>query len=271
MLKKKLKGMNKMKKILYGLFILLIGLFTINVEAANYGFKELIPVGVKNTLVTNNFSYQQFYYDESGQLIFKNIKNLSDKDLPISISIAFFDENKRNMGIMNYCNEKEVIGPKANKENHTIEVTESEMGEGKNIKDIKYIAILTDNVTCTKENSFEYVGSPLDDIGMGKNNELDTPSIRLIHVMEVVFGLLFLLFLYEFLFTKRYQNFDGSETRAGFKKYNKELKREREEELRKNPPKPKEFTKVKTDEVLEQEEKAKKEDKSATDLHNLYK
>ena len=258
-----------MKKILYGVLILLIGVITINVKAANYGFKELIPINTKNTLVTNNFSYQQFYY-EDGEIVFKNIKNLANKDLPISISIAFFDENKRNLGIMNYCAESDILKSKANRE-YTIDVTNSDVTKGKSIKDIKYIAILTDNINCTKESSFEYVGSSIDDIGMGKNNELDNDSVRLIHLMEFVGGVLLLIFLYEFLFTRTYQNFDGSEVRAGFRKYNKDLKKERERKLKENPPKPKEFTKVKTDEVLAQEEQAKKEDKSATDLHNLYK
>lgn len=258
-----------MKKILYGVLILLIGVITINVKAANYGFKELIPINIKNTLVTNNFSYQQFYY-ENGEIVFNNIKNLSDKDLPISISLAFFDENKKNLGIMNYCAESDVLKSKSNRE-YTIALTNSDLGKGKSIKDIKYIAILTDNINCNKEPSFEYVGYSIEDIGMGKNNELDDDSVRLIHLMEFVGGVLLLIFLYEFLFTRTYQNFDGSEVRAGFKKYNKELKRERERELKKNPPKPKEFTKVKTDEVLAQEEQAQKEDKSATDLHNLYK
>jgi uncharacterized protein YxeA len=65
-----------MKKILYGVLILLIGVITINVKAANYGFKELIPINTKNTLVTNNFSYQQFYY-EDGEIVFKNSLLLS--------------------------------------------------------------------------------------------------------------------------------------------------------------------------------------------------
>lgn len=257
-----------MKKILYG-FLLLIGLFTINVNAANYEFKELIPVGIKNTLVTNNFSYQQFTLD-SGKVEFGTIKNVSKKELPISISIAFFDENKRNMGILNYCREDEILKASEARE-YSIDVTQNDIAEGKKVSEIKYIAILTDNVNCTKENSFEYVGSTVEDIGMGKNNELDAESERLLHIFYFIGGVLLILFLYEFLFTRKYQNFDGEDVRTGFDKYNKDLKKKREKELKKNPPKPKEFTKVKTDEVLAQEEAAKKEDKSSTDLHNMYK
>ena len=64
---------------------------------------------------------------------------------------------------------------------------------------------------------------------------------------------------------------DGNDVRQGYKTYNKELKDQREYELRINPPKPKEVKKVKTDEVIRQEEEAKNEKNSNTDLHNLYK
>ena len=258
-----------MKKIFY-LIIVLVGLVTVNVKAANYEFNELIPANIKNTLVTNNFSYRKFYYDGDGKVVFGSIKNLSDKELPISISIAFFDENRKNMGIMNFCSKDDMIKSKEEIE-YTINVTSSEIAKGMSVKGIKYIAIITDNINCNTERSFDYVGHPVEDIGLPKNNTIDRDSQYLLNIMTVVGAVLLILFLYRYLCTTAYQNMDGSETRAGFRKYNKDLKKEREEELKRNPPKPKEKVKVKTDKVIAQEEAASKEDKSGTDLHNLYK
>ena len=89
--------------------------------------------------------------------------------------------------------------------------------------------------------------------------------------MTIVGVVLLLLFLYNFMFTNAYQNMDGSDVRAGYRKYNKELKKERERELKKHPPVEPEPVKVKSDKVIEQEKQAQNEDKSGTDLHNLYK
>ena len=259
-----------MKK-LYILILLLISLFVINVKAANYDFKELIPADIKTTLVTNNFSYREFSYNSnSGTVEFTNIKNLTNKELPVSISIAFFDENKKNLGIMNFCSKDDVLKSKEEK-NYTIHIDKSDVAEGKSVNDIKYIAIITDNINCNTERYFDYVGYDVSYIGMPKNTSLDDKTNRLILIMSVLGLVLLVLFLYNFVFTNAYQNMDGDDVRKGYKKYNKQLAKEREEELKRNPPKPKEKVKVKTDEVIAQEESAKKEDKSDTDLHKLYK
>ena len=259
-----------MKKVFLGI-LLIVSMLTINVKAANYEFKELMPVDIKTTMVTNNFSYRNFGYDTTTDSVtFEHIKNLSDKELPISISIAFFDENKRNLGVMNFCSKDDMLNSKEEKE-YSIKIEKQDVAEGKNVKDIKYIAIITDNINCNTERYFDYVGYTVDYIGMPKNNTLDEKTNRLILVMSIVGGVLLILFLYNFLFTNAYQNMDGDDVRIGYRKYNKQLAKERKEELKRNPPKPKEFTKVKTDEVIAQEERAKNEDKSGTDLHNLYK
>ena len=54
-----------MKKIitLVVLFITILSIKT--VHAANYELKELIPEGIKTTIVTKHFSYRQLYYDKT--------------------------------------------------------------------------------------------------------------------------------------------------------------------------------------------------------------
>lgn len=255
--------MKKIKIILLVLTLILIR----PVYAANYEIKELIPKDIKTTIVTNNFSYREFSFEDN-KISFSSIKNLSDKDLPISISIGLFNEKRRNIGTINYC--KDHLS--ANEERQiTIDITEAFLGKDYKAYDVKYISVLGDNINCRTTGSDEYLGQTIKQITYGKNNTLDSQTQFLIKILSVVGGILLLIFLYQFLFTKSYQNFDGDDVRQGYKNYNKELKEQREEELRKNPPKPKEKKKIKTDEVLMQEEQAKNEDKSGTDLHNLYK
>lgn len=275
-----------MKKVFY-LVLLLIGLAVVPVKAANYELKELIPVDIKTTIVTNNFSYRDFYYNNNeleakslhnNYIIFGNIKNLADKELPVSISVALFDKNKKNLSVINYCSTKDktsihagtVLKPGA-EQGYTLEIPKRYLPDKSTVEDIKYFAVLSDNINCNSDISFDYTGYTIKDINMGKNNTLDQDSERLIKIMTGVGIVVLLLFLYNFMFTNAYQNMDGSDVRAGYKKYNKELKRERERELKKNPPKEPEPVKVKSDKVIAQEEAAKNEDKSNTDLHNLYK
>ena len=256
-----------MKKIVKILVVLLLLVVTKNVYAANYQIRELIPVKIKTTVVTKNFSYRRFQYND-GKIEFEGIKNLTDKDIPITISIGLFNKDKKNIGTINYCdytisNKEEV--------KYDIDVTKDYLGKDYSISDIKYISVLGDNINCRTDGSDEFIGQTVEEIGYAKNNTLDSKTELTLKILGTLGGLLLLLFLYKFLFTRNYENIDGSDVRQGYKRVNEDLKKEREEELRRNPPKPKEVKKVKTDEVLKQEEEASKEDKSSTDLHNLYK
>jgi len=256
-----------MKKIVKILVILLLLVVTKNVYAANYKIKELIPLKIKTTVVTKNFSYRKFQYNE-GKIEFEGIKNLTDKDIPITISIGLFNKDKKNIGTINYCDYTIKSKEEATYE---IDVTKDYLGKDYSISDIKYISVLGDNINCRTTGSDEYIGQTVEEIGYAKNSTIDSDTSLTIKILSIVGGVIFLIFIYNLLFTRTYENVDGSDVRQGYRRVNEDLKKEREEELRRNPPKPKEVKKVKTDEVLKQEEEASKEDKSATDLHNLYK
>ncbi len=259
-----------MKKVLKILIITIV-LITNKANAANYNLRELIPLNTETTIVTNNFSYKDFYYNESSHSIdFNGIKNLTDKELPISISIGLFGNNKRNLSIINYCTKEETLRSKEEK-TLSIKVVTEDLPDDIKLEDVKYIAILGDNINCRTSGVGEFVGQTVKEIGMAKNTTLDSKTEFLLQILVVIGTILIILFLYKVLFTTAYQNTDGNSIRRGYKKYNKKLQKEREEELKKNPPPVKEVKKTKTDEVLKQEEEAKNEDKSGTDLHNLYK
>ena len=268
-----------MKKILVGLFVFCITLLP--VQAMDYQLKELIPVGTETTIRTDHFIYKDFYYNEKQEkgknyFVFKGIKNLTDEEKPISITIAFMDKNKENIGVLNYCstNDKESGSVLKSKEEkgYAIEITDNYLADKTTVKDIKYVVVMGDNINCNSSVYLDSVGRRVEDIGRTDPNIFQNKDVGLMKIVYIVVGvLLVLLFLYKFMFTSAYQNMDGDDVRAGYKKYNKELKDEREYQERVNPKVEPEPVKEKSDEVLKQEEAAQNEDKSGTDLHNMYK
>lgn len=249
--------------------LLLLTISIINTKAANYSIRELIPVNIETTIVTDNFSYKSLYYNNN-YVVFKGIKNLSNEDLPISITIGLFDKNKKNIGTIHYCKEEEILKSKEEK-SYAIPVDNTSISKEKSTDDIHYIAILDENIHCRKGGEDDFIGQKVEEIGMYKNTELDSKSRFLIQILVIIAVGLISIFLYNFLFTNRFENIDGEDTRIGYREYNKKLKFKREKELREHPPEPKIIKKIKTDEVLEQEEIARNEDKEGTDLHNMYK
>ncbi len=275
------KAINKFVLIVIAIMIIL------PVKAANYEIRELIPVNVETTIVTKNFSYKDFYYNDhkaetdqskNNFIIFKGIKNISDEELPISISIGLFDENKKNIGTINYCSKSdktsvvaESILKSGEEKPYVIEINKNYLEKGKTTNNIKYISILSENKNCRTEGSQEYIGQTVEEIGVAKNTILDSQTQLLIKILSGVAIVIVALFLYKFMFTKSFQNYDGNDIRQGYKRVNQELKEKREYQEKVNPkpvPVPK---KIKSDKVIEQEKQAANEQKDSTDLHNLYK
>ena len=258
-----------MKKVFIKIFvILLLFMGVYNVGAANYELNELIPIKIKTSITTDIFSYRSFSY-EDGVIYFDTVKNLSNEERPFTISIGLFNKKERNIGTINYCSSEKLASKE--ERSYQINVTNDYLGDEYSNKDIAYIVVFSDNKNCTTDNKDMFLGETLKEVLVGKNNTLDSKTEFLLQILTVIGVILVLLFLYKFLFTNAFQNMDGDDIRTGYKKYNKELQLKREYEARVNPPKPKEKVKTKTDKVLYQEEQAKNEDKSGTDLHNMYK
>lgn len=256
-----------MKNIIKTLIVVVALVMVIPVKAANYDVKELIPISIKTSIHTNNFSYKEFFFDEKG-VYFKGIKNLTDKELPVSITIGLFNRNGKNIGTINYCDSK--LSSKEEKE-YEILFSKDYFGENETNKDIKYIAVIGDNITCKTKGSRDYIGETVEEMGYAKNTEIGSQAELVLKILGVLGGGLLALFLYSFLFTRRYQNYNGNDVRGAYRRVNEDLKKEREEELRNNPPVEKVFKPDKSDEVLQQEEQAKNENGEDTDLHNMYK
>lgn len=263
-----------MKKCLKIIIVMISFLITYQVSAANYTVKELIPIDKQTTVLSDHMSYQGLVFsvnhdpNNKYSVMFTKIKNISEDERPYGVSIALFNEERENIGTINFCE-----GTLASKEERTNVVIKAApyLSKEDTGRDVKYIAVLSENPTCRTEGSLEYVGQTLDEIGIAKNTQIDDDTSLTINVYLIVGAVLLVVFAFSFLFTNQYQNMDGDDIRRDYKKYNKRLKEERDYNNRVNPPPVVEPPKEKRDEVIMQEEQAANEDKSGTDLHNLYK
>lgn len=269
-----------MKKILTIIFLLLITLSIKNVHAANYELKELIPLNKETTIVTDNFSYKGITYKNTSKpatIEFKAIKNISQENIPISISVGLFDKKKKNIGIVNYCStydQKSFVKDKGldSKEeiSYVIDIEKKYLATNKSTKDIKYFSILSDNISCKTKGSKDYIGARVEEIGVIKNNPIDSSAKLLINIAEIIVIFIFLLFLYKFLFTNSFRNFNGEDVRQEYEYLNKQLKEERANKppqtIKKSPSKSNKSEKIK-----KQEADAKEKSSEDTSLHNLYK
>lgn len=277
-----------MKKIIMFITILVITLVSQNVYAANYNIKELIPVNAHTTIGTNNFRYIDFYYNDNEMeadglrnnfIIFSKIKNVSDEKKAVTVSIGLFDKDKKNIGTINYCSTKDktsvVAGTELNpdeEKSYVIEVNKKYLADKKTVKDIEYISILSDNPNCTTGSALDFVGQTVDEIGQIKNTGLSDDAELLIKILTGIGVVALIIFVYNFMFSSRYKNFNGEDVRQEYSYINKELEAKRKYDAIHNPTPPKEAKEVKTQEVKAQEERENNNaNKESSDLHNFYK
>lgn len=277
-----------MKRIIMFITILVITLVSQNVYAANYNIKELIPVNAHTTIGTNNFRYIDFYYNDNEMeadglknnfIIFSKIKNVSDEKKAVTVSIGLFDKDKKNIGTINYCSSKDktsvVAGTELNpdeEKSYVIEVNKKYLADKKTVKDIKYISILSDNPNCTTGSSLGFVGQTVDEIGQIKNTGLSDDAELFIKILTGIGIVAIIIFVYNFMFSTRYKNFNGEDVRQEYSYINKELEAKRKYDEIHNPTPPKEVKEVKTQEVKVQEERENSNaNKESSDLHKFYK
>lgn len=277
-----------MKRIIFFITILVITLVSQNVYAANYNIKELIPVNNHTTIGTNNFRYIDFYYNDNEMeadglknnfIIFSKIKNVSDEKKAVTVSIGLFDKDKKNIGTINYCSTKDktsvVAGTELNpdeEKSYVIEVNKKYLADKKTVKDIEYISILSDNPNCTTGSSLDFVGQTVDEIGQIKNTGLSDDAELLIKILTGIGVVAIIIFVYNFMFSTRYKNFNGEDVRQEYSYINKELEAKRKYDAIHNPTPPKKVKEVKTQGVKAQEERENSNaNKESSDLHNFYK
>ena len=194
-----------MKKLIKVLVVVLVCLSVKVVNAADYKIKELIPYNTKTSIHTDNFSYNGIYFDKKG-IHFDGIKNLTNEKLPVTISVALFDSNGRNVGVVNYCSlfveGKDEIG-------FIIEFEDYYFGRNKNADSVKYMAVLDDNIYCKTSGSTDYIGKSVDEMGIIHKEKFNSPFELILSVLTILVGLIVIYIIYRLLFAKAFKNIDN--------------------------------------------------------------
>ena len=173
------------KKIGYLFFIVVM--FTVviqNVYADDYKVNTLIPVNTVASVETDKFDYKNFVYnsnvDSKGNatIKFEGIQNNTLSKTAISINVLLFDENKKNIGFLTYCTDKDVSSNNAGfkiRANQvvpfTITVTNRYFVEGKLPKDVRFIAVRDENRYCQIGGYSNFKGKTIEEIVNGVEEE----------------------------------------------------------------------------------------------------
>ena len=153
-------------------------LFVLPVEAEEYELNKLIPVESTATVHTDKFDYTNFTVntkpDEkgNGKITFASIRNNTKSKTAVSINILLFDENKKNVGYLTYCSDKDYSneanrGIKLNGgegKPYTIDITSKFFVEEKSVKDVFYFAVEDENPYCHVGGYDKYAGQTLEEI-----------------------------------------------------------------------------------------------------------
>lgn len=202
-----------MKKYLKICFIVVIAIMMVNVDAMQYKTVEIFPVSESATVTTETFTYTDFIYVPAlegrryGTIDFKSITNKTDKTIPVSVNILMFDKNKKNIGFLTYCSEKDISGdygqmkikPNATSE-FSINVSDTYFVEGKTAKDIGYLAVLDDNKYCHIGGYTNYAGMTIEEISKRNsvyqdNEKIDVSKINIKKIVSTTITIIVLLII----------------------------------------------------------------------------
>ena len=176
-----------MKKVLSFLLIAVILVFGYRVYAIDYKVDVLIPINDTATVDTKSFTYKDISYTsvvegkQYGRFNFANVTNKTAKSLPLSINILLFDNNKKNIGYLTYCSEKDYESDysqfelKSNSESALyINVSNKYLVENKSSSDIAYYAVHGDNSYCQIGGYSNYKGLTIEEISSFNDTNLPT-------------------------------------------------------------------------------------------------
>ena len=161
--------------------IVLLALCFINVEAEDYQVNSLIPVDTTATVNTEKFSYIDFIYhsqiDNKGNasIDFNSIKNNTHSKTAVSINILLFDGDKKNVGFLTYCSDKDLSSGNygfklldGESKPFNIAVVKKYFADKKSASDVKFIAVMDENKYCQIGGYDKYAGSSIEDIISGE-------------------------------------------------------------------------------------------------------
>lgn len=143
----------------------------------------LYPVSSSFNAVTEYFNYENLVYnpnlDVNGNTTISigKVHNSTNKKVPISIRVGLFDNEQKNIGVVNYCSDHDTESDYSYKKllagQETVfyvKVSEKKnISKGKKLEDVAYIAVLDDNDYCSADGmENKYVGLTIDEIVDGQ-------------------------------------------------------------------------------------------------------
>ena len=159
------------------LLLLVLLFLAIPVHAKEYELKTLIETQDVATVHTEKFDYVDFTYSSEGDgkngvINFTSIHNRNTvTQTPISINVLLFDKDKKNIGYLTYCTDKDystsysyykLKGDQSIP--FKITVSSKYFVEGYSAKDVSYIAVYDDNQFCQIGGYTKFAGQTIEQI-----------------------------------------------------------------------------------------------------------
>ena len=165
------------KKIFMFLFLFFLFGISVPVYADVYETNVLIPVDTVATVSTDKFQYNDFVFsstiDSKGNSLvrFTSIQNNTLSKTAVSINMLLFGKDKKNIGFLTYCTDKDVSSEYAGfklsggqSSPFSISVTTRYFADGYSAKDVGYVAVMDENKYCQIGGYDNYLGMTLEEI-----------------------------------------------------------------------------------------------------------
>lgn len=170
-----------MKKVLLIIYTLVLSFLVITNVNALESELNLVGIGETTSFSTDNFDYSNISFvsvvdstNNYGAFNIETVTNKSNKTLPISIDILLFDKNKKNIGYLTYCTDRDYSSSYAQyklKPNTSsaiaIMVSKKYFIDNVTSADLGYYAVYDDNIYCHVGGYTKYKGLTLEEIKNG--------------------------------------------------------------------------------------------------------
>ena len=223
-----------MKKLFF--LYLIMHFWFIPVMAQEYDVHEFIPIDNEASVHTEKFDYHNFVFstqvDDKGNhlLKFDSIHNNTRSRSAVSINLLIFDENKKNIGFLSYCSDKDMKSDNSGfkidggtAKAFQIIIDSNYFVTGKTIMDSSYVVVLDDNKYCRIEDSNQYANLTLDEI-IGEDESSTFikvfqdffSNVELLVIILVVIVSFIIIVLLGFLLNSLYRKMYGVKTILSF-------------------------------------------------------
>ena len=185
--------------------------FLLVVDASDYNTGDLISIDDVASVNTEKFYYRNFNYslDNNYVIKFEGIKNNTYSKIPVSVNILLFDANKKNIGFLTYCSDKDYSSDYngfhllGNQESSYVINVSPKYLFGNDPANVSYFSILDENKYCQIGGYDKYKGKTIEQI-LG-NEEVKSKDVifsivsKYLYIVIIVLGVFLLLIILKFI------------------------------------------------------------------------